>query len=211
MHHFYHVYADGDWNEPVRDHIEALRRNGLLENLASINIGFVGSTENINEVHKLLRENGIPYNTVDEQPDGWEQVTLRHLEEFVKDNEGAISYAHTKGAANYNPVNKPWRLSMEFYNFVNWVTPVSSLFTDKLMAGCHWVETPTAKFFGGNFWWSRCDVLRQNEPLTYVTRHDAEHWIGLVHSQIPLSLGNNVLDLTPNTPIAAGYLMDKWL
>lgn len=211
MHHFYHVYADGDWFDPVGDHLEALRRNGLKDELQTFNIGFVGSSANIDKVHEFLQTHGVKYVTVDEQPDGWEQVTLRHLETFVKDHEGPISYAHTKGAANYNPVNKPWRLSMEFHNFLYWHKPVHAINTGMYLAGCHWIETPTAKFFGGTYWWSSCEVLRQNDPLTYDTRHDAEHWIGLLENHMRLVPGETILDLTPHTPIAFGHLMDNWL
>lgn len=211
LHHFYHIYADGQWETPVSQHIVALRRTNLEGNLASINIGFVGSPENILAAKTHLDQNGLSYNVIAEEPTGWEQVTLTPLYEFIQSADGFVSYAHTKGAAHPNPVNTPWRLHMEYHNFVQWQTPVNALLAGYLMAGCIWLTVETAKFYGGTFWWARIDALKDNCPPTYFTRHDAEHWIGLLHDKHPLILGETVLDLTPNTIIAEGYLKDDWL
>lgn len=211
LHHFYHIYADGNWQEPVADHLKALRITNLEVSLASINIGFVGSDENVTAVKEYLSGENLLYEEVAQETSGWEQVTLSKLEEFIQTNTGLVSYAHTKGAANFAEVNRSWRLSMEYYNFVVWHTPVNALNGGKVMAGTHWIETPTAKFFGGTYWWARIDALRQNEPLTYHTRHDAEHWIGLLDGKIPLVPGSTLLDMLPNTPIAIGYLKDDWM
>lgn len=144
-------------------------------------------------------------------PTGWEQETLTPLYEFIQSHDGFVSYAHTKGAAHNTEINTPWRLHMEYYNFVEWQTPVNALLSGHLMAGCIWLTVDTAKFYGGTYWWARIDALRNNQPPTYNTRHDAEHWIGLLEEKYPLVVGETITDLTPNNPIAIGYLKDNWL
>jgi len=162
IHHFYHIYADGGWERPISDHIAAIRETGLESHLTSFNVGIVGSKENREAVKAFLDANSIKYSVIAEEDQGWEQTTLTPLYEFIKEAEGFVTYAHTKGAANDPPVNTPWRLHMEYHNFVNWQIPVQALSEGKLLAGCFWIITATAKFYGGTYWWARIDALKHN-------------------------------------------------
>ena len=36
LHHYYHVYADGDWHQSVSDHMHALLTSGLLDHFGTI-------------------------------------------------------------------------------------------------------------------------------------------------------------------------------
>lgn len=215
LHHFYHIYADGKWQTPVSNHISALRQTKLEENLSSINIGFVGSPENISEAKEFLNQNNLDYVVVAEEPSGWEQVTLIPLHDFIQSHDGLVSYAHTKGAAHENPINDPWRLHMEYHNFVNWQLPVNALISGKLIAGCHWFETYQAQspapFYGGTFWWARIDALRQNEPPSCLARHDAEYWIGMLYKKFQLIKNETILDMSPNTLIGTQGPSTRWL
>lgn len=216
LHHFYHIYADGDWMEPVSDHLIALTRRSFDKQLSSLNIGFVGSKENIESVKIFLSDNGIVYNSIAEEESGWEQVTLEYVHKFSKENDGIVIYSHSKGSAHPSKINTSWRRSMEYYNFVKWERPLNALMDGMYLAGCHWlIVSPNsedeAQFYGGTYWWARCDALRLNHPLEYVNRYYAEHWIGQLRTVLPLTVGKTILDMTEDSPIAIGYLKDDWI
>ena len=217
LHHFYHVYADGDWREAFHDHLRALSLKGLLGKLETFNVGLVGSEENIAEVKVWLDERDVEYGIVAESLTGWEQETLIPLHEFTRSNEGYVSYAHTKGAANYAKINKFWRRSMEWYNFHNWGKAVEALDGGVKIVGCHWIaggaaENPpwgTGGMFGGNFWWSSCEVLRQAPEIETDNRYAAEHWVGRLSEVMDLSFDSYIHDLNPK-PIAVEFLKSRW-
>lgn len=216
LHHFYHIYADGEWLEPVTDHIIALRRRKFEEQLKTIRIGLVGKQHNRDAVKALLDSEGLKYIVVDEQEEGWEQVTLEHVYAFSKENDGIVIYSHSKGAANPSQINTSWRRSMEYHNFVFWEKPYWALLNGMYLAGCHWLTvSPNTEdenqFYGGTYWWARCDALRLNEPLGYLNRYFAEHWIGQLRRVLPLKVNETILDMSIDTPIAIGYLQDNWI
>lgn len=215
LHHFYHCYAAGDWAQAVTEHCDALTRFGLYDRLASLHVGFVGTDEQVAAVRCTLDVLTPDYRVCAQTEAGWEQVTLTALHEFVQDHDGLVSYAHTKGASRVDPVDGPWRRSMEYYNFVDWRRPAAALaFDNALVAGCHWTHGTliewygdsgdsqlvagqgTSGWFGGNYWWARCEVLRRNVPPEPDTRHHAEHWIGLISGMVPFEHGS-VFDLNP--------------
>lgn len=202
--------------EPVSDHIVALRRRSFEQQLASINIGFVGSEENIHLVKQFLNDNNLNYKVIAEEQSGWEQVTLEYAHAFSKENDGIIIYSHSKGSAHPSDINTSWRRSMEYHNFVEWERPLNALVGGMYLAGCHWLTvSPNSEdetqFYGGTYWWARCDALRLNQPLGYVNRYFAEHWIGQLRTVLPLTVGTTILDMTEDTPIAIGYLKDDWM
>lgn len=217
LHHFYHIYADGDWEGPVSDHLRALRCDGLMDELTTFGVGLVGTDENRQAVKEYLIEAAPRAFVADEAVQGWEQVTLLKLHEFTKNNDGYISYAHTKGAAHFAEVNVYWRKSMEWYNFCQWREPVRFLDLGVKIVGCHWhaggeAANPswgTGGMFGGNYWWSSCEVLRHAPDVETTSRHAAEHWIGRLSEVMDLSYEVFIHDLNPE-PIAAGYLKHKW-
>lgn len=80
LHHFYHIYADGEWQEPVEEHLEALRASGLgKEDGFSLNVGLVGNESNITAVRKFLSNQSIRWAEIASSQEGWEQVTLEVL------------------------------------------------------------------------------------------------------------------------------------
>jgi hypothetical protein len=216
LHHFYHIYADGSWYEPVSEHITALRRNSFDQQLASINIGIVGSLENTQAVKQFLNDQNLTYTVIAEQEFGWEQVTLELLHKFSKENDGIVIYAHSKGSAHPSEINTSWRRSMEYHNFIQWEIPKQALIEGKYLAGCHWLVvsrgTPDENmFYGGTYWWARCDAVRLNSALGYINRYFAEHWIGQLRHVLPLVVGRTILDMSEDVPIAIGYLKDDWI
>ena len=150
-----------------------------------------------------------------EAESGWEQTTLNELWAFSHDNEGYVSYAHTKGASRDDPIDRPWRRDMTYHNFVNWQHVVNLLSLGQHAVGCHWIKSPAANpdfgwggMFGGNFWWSRLDLLRQNCHPQMHTRFAAEHWLFQLSEVLPMTEAT-ITDLNPQ-PIQEPYLKSDW-
>jgi hypothetical protein len=177
--HFYHVYADGDWEITATEHMEELLISGLLDELDNLFLGIVGSKENRERVKRYL-----PGVTVAEADTGWEQVTLNAVHDFAQTDNGAIFYAHTKGAWAGSELAKSWRVSMTHDTVTRWQECVKALQTHET-AGAYWLRSSQPEheehehFFAGNFWWARSDYVRTLDPVKTDTRYQAEGWIGL--------------------------------
>lgn len=201
MHHFYHVYAAGKWQQPVTEHCRALVDYGLYDELNTFMVGFVGTDEQVKAARCTLDVLVPKYEVCATAATGWEQVTLNSLYEFSQDHDGPISYAHTKGSSRNAPIDEPWRRMMEYHNFVQWQRPVEAVRDGATIAGCYWLggATPSGAetkwingripvvteikpggIFGGNYWWATCELVRRNMPPDPSSRHAAEHWLGQV-------------------------------
>ena len=177
--HFFHIYADGQWQEPVSEHLGALQQSGLADNLDGIYYGLVGAPKARDTVKQVM-----PGTCVAEADKGWEQVTLDSLREFSKDHNGLVLYGHTKGAWSQSALAAQWRRSMILDNVWRWREAVAGL-QDRDVAGSHWLKSNDKEhedhkyFFGGNFWWAHLSYIRSLPPLKWEHRHQAEGWIGL--------------------------------
>jgi hypothetical protein len=180
LHHFYHIYADGEWQEPVEEHLEALRASGLgKEDGFSLNVGLVGNESNITAVRKFLSNQSIRWAEIASSQEGWEQVTLEVLARESHTLEGFAFYAHTKGASVPSRFNTAWRQRMTFYRVAHWRDAIRALETHHAY-GCHWMKLQQSWLFGGNFWWTRMSYLRLLPPPGKHSRWAAEGWIGLL-------------------------------
>jgi hypothetical protein len=177
--HFYHVYADGDWEIPATEHFEELRVSGLLDELDGIYLGVVGSRENRRKVKRALR-----HHVIVEADEGWEQVTLNAVHDFAQTDSGAIFYAHTKGAWSQSELARQWRVSMTHDTVTRWRECVQALYTVQA-AGPFWLKSydfshlEHEHFFAGNFWWAQSEYVAALPPLKNENRFQAEGWIGL--------------------------------
>ena len=193
---FYHVYAAGQWRDPLAEHLHALQVSGFD---GPFHVGIVGSPAQGAEVAAELAAIRPP-ESVTAAPSGFEQVTLHALHAHAQTHDGVTLYAHTKGAHHPTQVNAAWRRSMTHHLVAGWRLALVALDSDPAVhaVGCHWL-TPerypglvAGPMFGGNFWMARTDYLRGLAPCAEGRRHDAEGWIGT---------GNpRVLDLTPGWP-----------
>jgi hypothetical protein len=170
--HYYHIYADGRWEQPLTDHITALNESGLMEALDFVGVGIVGCDENREAVKSALPPN---FTVVIEACSGYEQITM----ELIDTSEPAyIFYAHTKGASNPDHLRKMWRDSMTNGTVYGWRLCVELLESGKYDAvGLYWQQQPRYHF-SGTFWWATSDYISTLGPLGYSTRFDAEMWIG---------------------------------
>lgn len=214
LHHFYHVYADGQCEQPIREHIRALKESGLYEALTTFAIGFVGSRQKCQEAIDCLHSLAVKFTIASEAETGWEQVTQIPMWEFSKNNEGLMLYAHTKGASNQSPVNIRWRRSMIYWNVIRWRDAI--LLLDEHEAyGCHWIQpliegmpehTQGNFMFAGTSFWLRCNVMARFPKPALTHRHEAEGFVGYGWHEKPYS----VYDPTPYFP-NSGPFADGWI
>lgn len=205
LHMWFHCYADGAWQTPTYEFLDALCRFGLGDKLAQLHVGFVGSPENIDAATDAIFVACGDIDIVATAPSGWEQETLEPLWNWTQDHDGLVGYAHTKGASRNDPIDPMWRRAMLYYNVVEWRRPVDALVGGKSIAGCHWhpggpssVEGfGTGGMFGGNFWWTRAELLRRNVAPGKANRFEAEHWLGQLSEVTPLT-PETIEDLHPN-------------
>jgi len=182
--HFYHVFADGEWERPAVEHVRRLANSGLLGALDGMYVGVVGSEERRADVRHRL-----PGVFVAEADSGWEQVTLEALRDFVQGFDGHVFYAHTKGAWSQSPLAERWRGMMTDATVDGWEKCVRAL--DRAdAAGPFWYRSGEPEhalhnhFFAGNFWWARAEYLRTLGPVRVTSRFDAEGWVGLGHPSV---------------------------
>jgi len=147
----------------------------------------------------------LEVRVVAEADEGFEQVTLNAVREYALAHDGAVLYAHTKGAADASQFRAQWRRSMTRRVVGEWERNLDFL-GEVDAVGCHWLTLdafPWAAeefrenipFFGGNFWLARCEYLRTLPHPSTRSRFDAERWIGLGHPRVH--------DLLPGWPDAS--------
>jgi hypothetical protein len=177
--HFYHVYADGPWQDIALAHVEELHASGLMREMDEMYLGIVGRPACRREVkHKL------PGVVIAEADTGWEQVTLQPLHGYAKTSQANIFYAHTKGAWSDSALATEWRVSMTHDTVTRWRECVQALESHDA-AGPHWwlsdhpAHADHKYFFAGNFWWARSGYLATLPTVKNDQRFQAEGWIGL--------------------------------
>ncbi len=143
LHHYYHVYADGNWEPIVAEHIDALQHSGLLDRLEKFNVGLVGDWRKREDVIEYIQHR-IPHKTwciAAEADEGWEQVTLDALASDMRHVYGKhvyVLYCHTKGGAYSGPHQDQWRRRMMHSNVTDWPVVIEQLTTKQWdVAGCH--------------------------------------------------------------------------
>jgi hypothetical protein len=179
--HYYHVYADGQWREPVNEHLAAL---ATITEPMHLTVGVVGAEEHRHEAMRHISSYAWVNRWV-EADTGWEQVTLQRLrDDLASGHNSPVLYAHTKGASDWSEINVVWRQSMIRHVIGRWQECLEHLRTVDAV-GCHWLTREqwpgliTTPIFGGNFWWANPSYLETLPPLRYDDRWQAEGWIGI--------------------------------
>lgn len=214
IHHFYHVYADGDCETPIREHIRALKESGLYENLTTFKVGLVGSAQKRQEAINCMNSLGVEFQIAGFADYGWEQVSQIPMWEFSQANDGLMLYCHTKGASSRIEVNERWRRSMIYWNVIRWKYAVAKLTDNAEAYGSHWIQ-PTLNMpehvlgnwmFAGTFFWLRCEVMARFPRPALTHRWEAEGFVGYGWHEKPFS----VYDPTPYFP-NSGPFADGWI
>lgn len=197
IHHYYHVYADAAWEEPVREHLAALTESGLSKwSDLSLNVGIIGAPENVERVLAHLGQRDLAWRCVGSAEQGWEQLTLSALWSDSKSRDGIALYGHTKGAHDTNSFNQAWRRRMTYFTVVRWREALAAL-EHYDAYGCHWINLEGSWIFGGNFWWTHMKHLRHLDPPSLENRWKAEEWVGHLRERV----GDfKVLDPAPGFP-----------
>jgi len=213
IHHFYHIYADGQWQQPVEEHIRALKESGLVHR-CTMYVGIVGSDDNRQAVKDYFIAVGKKGGIIAEATTGRGQVTQIPKWEIAQHKDGFILNAHSKGASNPSDVNIRWRRSMIWHNVIQWRLAVEKL-KDHGTYGCHWIQPLVSGMpehrqgnwmYAGTFFWCRAVIMRtwMRPPLNH--RHEAEGWIGYKYAEEPWP----VWDCTPYFPNTNTF-MDGWI
>jgi hypothetical protein len=168
---FYHVYADGAWQEPVAEYREAIRASGFP---GTVRVGLVGRPEARLGALSALGD----VQVVAEADSGWEQVTLAALHEYAQTHDDAILYCHTKASSDPSPWKVAWRQSMIEHLVSRWADALRGIKAGADLAGAHWIDDGTPPHFSGNFWMASAAYLRTLPPCATGDRMDAEFWVG---------------------------------
>jgi len=218
LHHFYHVYSKGSWQDPLSEHVSALKQSELLNNLKTFQIGLVGPESTRNDVKKYLNSEGIKYTVCAEVEDGWEQETQDKIYDFAQNNEGYVLYAHTKNAVTINPLHIAWRKSMTYHTVIIWKDVIKHLDEGCCAVGSHYLEggnenvKTVSGFFAGTFWWTHLKYVRNfPEKPDRSNRYGAEGWIGWLKPTV-CAMGEQfqIYDYVPHHPGDQSKMITKW-
>lgn len=207
LRHYYHVYAVGDWQTPVEEHLTAMNESGLSVALGDngFRVGIVGTPDESERVREFCLDRVPSTQIMRTCFEGWEQATLSYLRvwEHLQPHDGAVLYAHTKGVHDPSEINVAWRRSMEQVVVRGWRECLADLWTADAV-GCHWLtaqEYPgqvDIPYFGGNWWWAKARYLRTLEEPRYINRWFGEAWLG--------SGNPSVVDRLPGWPDVSLFL-----
>lgn len=194
IHHFYHVYADGGWQQPVEEHVAALE---VLDLDMRLTVGVVGRPANrVKVMQRMWGVQGLDW--VHGWDAGYEQRTLGLAFDTEFADDDLILYAHSKGAGHPLPgVSDPWRRCMTRHLITEGRSALEAFKHGADTVGCHWLtpaEHPdlvTIPYYGGNFWWATGAHIKRLPPPSDATRYHAEAWLGTVppHRAVDLQPG----------------------
>lgn len=202
---------------PLSEHLDALEKYELLNNLKSFQVGLVGPIETRNQVREYLNNRSIKYEVCAEADDGWEQITQNALHKYIQDKDGYVYYAHTKNAVTLNDLHVKWRRSMTYFTAVIWKECINHLDSGASAVGSHYLPMSNAEvktesgFFGGTFWWTHAKYLKLFPLPDQDNRHGAEAWIGYL-KKIVESNNNEfrIHDFNPNHPGNTIGMISEW-
>lgn len=195
--HAYHCYAGGAWRDVLAEHLWSLNRWGFD---GPTILGLVGRAEDRAEARAAFTA-ARPQTQVVEADAGFEQVTLDAVHAHACAHDGAVLYAHTKGASRPGGWQDRWRRSMT-RDVVGAARNATQHLDHHDAVGSHWLTASDyasvrhasriGPHFAGNFWLARCDYLRLLPVCSRADRWEAEWWIGIGTPRI--------LDLRPGWP-----------
>lgn len=172
--HFYHVWADGYWQQAVWEHARAVKAAGMPVDDMLVTI--VGRDPARRDRVRGFLAGEFPGARFAYADEGYEQVTIQAIAASVADGQPAtVLYAHSKGAYHPDEIAILHRRAMTYHLVGHWQHCLE-LLADYDAVGCHWKEPE--RYFAGNFWWANASYLRTLPPVAMGHRADAEAWIG---------------------------------
>jgi hypothetical protein len=203
--HFYHLYLDGDasWPGIAAEYADVLRVSGFP---VAPEVGLVGA-DRVTARLELAKYPG--WQITAEADTGWEQVTLKILQDALPgmDGDTAVLYTHAKGSWRNIALEDQWRRSMLWHLVFRWEHCLELLGTHQV-AGCHW----QGHYFAGNFWWARAGYLKTLPAILSAAsegdRLAAGSWLGEGH---PARVANLVEGWPPEGTEASALAMSDLL
>jgi hypothetical protein len=239
IYHFYHIWADGKWRVPLKEHLKFLIESQLINNISSFQVGIVGKRNNRLRVKEYLMDHKIKFEICNESEDGFENETLDKILD-LKEDDGYVLYAHTKGSYNDLEWEHHWRRFMSFNLIKDWkkcvklledhaavgnsysVPNLSFLFTglDNSYPECTVIFSkgpitfPYGCFYG-NFWWSHLKYVKLLGKVPKIFKEDGSYFRGSAEKWL-INLRNVVTDkefsvyqLSENEPSLETIVTDK--
>jgi hypothetical protein len=177
LHHFYHIYCDGNWKQTVNYHISTLITFGLYDSLTTFNVGLIGSEQNRNTVKDYLDSKNIEYIICVEKDKGWEQETLKELLNFSQSNTGYVYYAHSKNATNVWLFHEKIRILLEHFSTRKWKDCLQKL-NNYSIVGCFYSNLPFDKgHYVYNYWWTKLDYIKDFDKPSLENRFYSSYWL----------------------------------
>ena len=171
IYHFFHVLAKNHWRELVADHIDNLVTSGLYERLASMEIGFIGNSDERAEMIEMIK--GYPkmrVATFSDDPKQYEFLTLRLIEiKLAQEKTFYIYYSHGKGCSfgKDHPAHtggRTWFDYMEYFNCTKWKNAVRVLDFGYQSYGVKLWDKKTSPsqtlHYSGNSFWATSDYAK---------------------------------------------------
>jgi hypothetical protein len=187
--HFYHCWVDGDWEEPLLEHQNALDDAGIPFAARYAVLVGCGGCRVIPEAHYFSPASG--WTVAHRQETGHEDVTINLVRQYaIEHPDTRIFYAHDKASWHRGPndIHVAWRRRIQEYTVDRWQECVRAL-DDHDTAGPHWLTyeryasvlpfspEATTPFYAGNYWWANAAYLA-TLPECPPIHGDTERWIG---------------------------------
>lgn len=202
---FYHIYANGKYQEIVNEQLEAISKSGLYDQMDLIFYNTIVVDYNIT-MKKYVHLSHLGET-------GGEVDTLSSLYEYCHDHpQTKVFYFHDKGSFHQTYLNDMFRYYMNCYVLSpNCISALDSFDT------CGMRASPAPfPHYSGNFWWARCDYVNKLvDPMSLVTnetfrdltaslskcigsepRYFAEAWIGSAPKWRPADCVDAEVDTT---------------
>lgn len=190
---WYHVKIDGcgipdpDYGLYVAsEQLTIMRACGLSDAASEIHVGINGSEATVRKIAGLIPDKAQIH--IHGERSTTEIPTMSMIRGWSPGHRGWLClYHHTKGVTHPWDLHfLRWRNRMQVSCVINWRRCVADLESGNDIAGCHWIppQGPPhtgVPFFGGTFWWARCDYLNELSTLPepkWENRYCAEDWIG---------------------------------
>jgi|GEM_PF-2201622 hypothetical protein len=194
----------------VQEQFSALYAAGLMDVADTMFIGLNGGASDYRILKGMVPDANV---IVHGEHAASELPTMAFLENWVKDKNGwYVLYLHAKGVC-WPPskegweLRQAWRRCMMHHVVINWTRCAHDLQAGYDMVGAHWLtsdkynnapaEALQRGIWGGNFWWSTSEYLRQLKPLQkdhrWSERYFAEMWP--TNNRVP-----RVKDYAPHWP-----------
>lgn len=200
---FYHCLLLNEWKSVIGEQFGKLLSYGLYDAASEVCIGVAGDWRDID----LLKASLGGYSKCVVHPAGndYEYVTLRLVEECVRDNPGdTFCYFHTKSISRAG-ANQNWRRFLDLYTITHWKACIKALEIYEVVVPIWYAyrEAATTEempcrlrqggtrdfqdervigFPSGNYWWARGEYLSCLPSLASMdtgNRYNAELWVGM--------------------------------